>query len=107
MSDTLHKLARADAIPEGRLRCAEINGHRLLLAKVDGQLYCTDDLCTHEDASLCSGSIHGYVLKCPLHNGCFDVRDGRALEEPAEDDLRSYPVSVRDGDVFVEFGDDD
>ena len=48
--------------------------------------------------------MHGLadVIECPLHNGRFDIRDGRALGAPACVNLKTYPAKVEDGFVFIQ-----
>jgi nitrite reductase/ring-hydroxylating ferredoxin subunit len=72
-----------------------------LLANVEGRFYAADDTCTHEEASLSTGFLKGALVKCPLHGSRFNVCTGEALEEPAEDDLRTYPVRVEGGRILV------
>ena len=43
----------------------------------------------------------GTVIECPLHQGTFDITTGKALTAPACDDLRTYPVKVEDGTVYI------
>lgn len=95
--------ARADELPPGRMTCVHANGQRILVANVDGVYYATDDTCTHEDASLSSGSLDGELVKCPLHGSRFSLRTGEPMEDPAEDPLRCYAVKVENGVVLVEF----
>ena len=38
----------------------------------------------------------------PLHQGRFDVRDGQPTCEPVTEPLRSYPVKIEGGGVFVQ-----
>ena len=78
-----------------------VDGQRVLVANVNGVFYATDDTCTHEDASLSSGSLKGELVKCPLHGSRFDVRSGEPMEDPAEEWLKCYPVKVEDGIVLV------
>ena len=94
---------RADELPPGRLTCVVVDGQRILVANVDGVFYATDDTCTHEDASLSGGSLKGDLVKCPLHGSRFSVRTGEPVEDPAEEPLRCYPVTVQDGVVLVAF----
>jgi 3-phenylpropionate/trans-cinnamate dioxygenase ferredoxin subunit len=96
------KAARTGDIPPGRMTCVEVDGRRILVANVDGVYYATDDTCTHEDASLSSGSLDGELVKCPLHGSRFSLRTGEPMEDPAEDPLRCYAVKVEDGVVLVE-----
>ena len=91
----------ADDLPPGRMTCVEMGGKRILIANVDGVFYATDDTCTHEDASLATGSLKGELVKCPLHGSRFSLRTGEPLEDPAEDALRCYAVKIDDGAVLV------
>jgi 3-phenylpropionate/trans-cinnamate dioxygenase ferredoxin subunit len=94
-------IANVDDLPSGRMSCVEVEGRRLLLANVDGTFYATDDTCTHEDASLSSGSLHGDYVKCPLHGSRFSLRTGEPVEEPADEPVNCYPVRVEGDSVLV------
>ncbi len=65
-------------------------------------VYATDNICTHGHARLCDGVLEGHEIECPLHQGKFDVRDGKPLCEPVADALRSYPVKIEGGRVFLQ-----
>lgn len=91
----------ADELPPGRMRRIDVRGRRILLANVAGRVFAVDDTCTHEAASLSTGVLQGELVKCPLHNSRFNVRTGEALEEPAEENLGTYPVRVEGGCILV------
>ena len=91
-----------DELPPGKMTCVEVDGQRILVANVGGVFYATEDTCTHEEASLSSGSLNGELVKCPLHGSRFSLRTGEPLEDPAEEPLRCYPVKVEDGTVQIE-----
>lgn len=57
--------------------------------------------CTHGAADLCDGHFDGTFIECPLHQGLFDVRDGRAVAAPARVALRMIKARVVDGMVQV------
>ena len=46
--------------------------------------------------------LEGHVIQCTWHNGKFDIRTGGVLGPPCPASLRTYPVIVRDGDVYIE-----
>jgi len=94
-------IARAGELREGTMKRFDVGGRRILLANVAGRLYAVDDTCTHEEASLSTGALKGELVKCPLHNSRFNVRTGEALEEPAEENLRTYPIREEGGRVLV------
>lgn len=83
---------------------AEYAGRHYLLANVEGNVYAVDDMCTHEDASLYKGSIHGDCVKCPLHGSRFDLKTGEPLDEPAEDKLNTYAVKIDGNNILVNIG---
>lgn len=69
-----------------------------------GGWFASDGLCTHEHVHLADGFVIGNTIECPRHQGRFDVRTGRALGAPVCVDLRTHPVKVEDGRVFVRIG---
>jgi len=95
-------LASLAALKISRLQRADCNGRSLCLAYVDGRVFAVDDMCTHEDASLSKGSLHGACVKCPLHGSRFDLNTGEALDEPAEQKLNTYAVRIVGDDIQVE-----
>ena len=105
MTEKFIKVAKIGELSPGGMRRVEIEGHPVLLANVDGTFYATDDICTHEDASLSSGFLEGDLVKCPLHNSRFNVRTGTVLEEPADEDLKTYAVKLDGEDIFIAFPD--
>lgn len=93
--------AQAAEIPPGRMKRIELGGRRILLANVAGRFYAVDDTCSHEEASLSAGVLKGELVRCPLHGSRFNVCTGEALEEPAEEPLRTYPVREEGGRILV------
>jgi nitrite reductase/ring-hydroxylating ferredoxin subunit len=98
---TTHRLIRVDALKQGIPYRLEHQGCGLLLCRVDESVYAVHDTCTHEDISLSLGVLCEYRLRCPLHGSEFDIRTGKVLTEPAEEDLVTFSVQVRDGWVCL------
>ena len=90
-----------DALPVDDVIGVVVAGHDLALYTAEGAVYATDNLCTHGNARLCDGFLEGHEIECPLHQGRFDVRDGRPMCEPASTPLRSYPVKIEGGRVWL------
>jgi len=67
----------------------------------DGTFYAIDDTCTHQDASLADGWLEGCQVECPLHASAFDLRTGLPTCPPAKKPVRTYPVTVADGVIYV------
>lgn len=95
-------VAADNELKPGEMKRVSLDGKRLLLANAEGQHYCVDEMCSHEDYSLYFGCIQGKRIKCSLHGSYFDLTSGQPLNEPADCPLRTYPVSVVDGQVWIE-----
>lgn len=67
----------------------------------DGNVYATDGICTHGNTHLATGLVKGCLIECPKHNGRFDVRDGSPKRAPVCQALRTYPVRVDGGRLFL------
>jgi naphthalene 1,2-dioxygenase system ferredoxin subunit len=79
----------------------EIAGRDIAIYAVEGKVYATENLCTHGQARLCDGFLEGHAIECPLHQGSFDIRDGKPLCEPATEPLQTYEVKIEGSRVYV------
>lgn len=97
-------LCPAEDVPEGGIRAQQLpDGTAIALYKVDGQIYATDDTCTHGAASLSEdGVLDGCEVECSWHFGRFDVRTGNPCGSPCSIPLKTYSVMVVDGMIQVE-----
>ena len=96
------RVGALDDVAPGAVLGVEANGIRLALYHLDdGQIYATDDVCTHAYALLSEGWLEDGVIECPLHAGQFDVRTGKGLCPPIDRDLRTFPVQVSGADILV------
>lgn len=91
----------ADALPTDDVVAVAADGREIAICTVGDAVYAVDNLCTHGNARLCDGFLDGHEIECPLHQGKFDVRDGRPICEPVTLALRSYPVKVDGGRVLL------
>ena len=101
MAQEYAEAGKVGELAPGTMKRVDLRGRRILLANVEGRLCAVDDTCTHEDASLSTGVLKGELVKCPLHGSRFNVCTGKALEEPAEEDLTIYSVRQEGGRVLV------
>ena len=93
---------RYDAIDDEDVARFDHAGKTFAIYRVDGQVYASDGLCTHEKVHLADGLVMEHVIECPKHNGRFDIRDGRPLGAPVCVALRTYPAKLEDGRVLIE-----
>ncbi|WP_217594718.1 MocE family 2Fe-2S type ferredoxin [Cohnella sp. GbtcB17] len=67
----------------------------------DDRYFATDGYCTHERFHLADGFVMGSTIECPKHNGRFDYTTGKAKKAPVCVDLKTYPVKVENGKVYL------
>ncbi|MEE8389123.1 MAG: non-heme iron oxygenase ferredoxin subunit [Acidiferrobacterales bacterium] len=101
MSEHFIKLADINDLEEGNMRCITVDGRGILLANIDGKFYATDEMCTHEDARLCTGSLKNEYVKCPLHGSRFNLKTGKVIDDPADEDLRTYPLQIEANQILI------
>jgi len=100
-SNPLVRVCLLSDIPSQEMRCVSLHDRNVLVANTLDGVFVADEMCTHEDARLCDGNLSGTLVKCPLHGSRFDLRTGEVLDDPANQDLVIYPVTVVDDEVFV------
>jgi naphthalene 1,2-dioxygenase system ferredoxin subunit len=96
-----------DALSTAELPAADVigvtvAGRDIAIYTVGDAVYATDNTCTHGQARLCDGFLDGHEIECPLHQGKFDVRDGKPTCEPVTEALRSYPVRIDGQRVYLQ-----
>lgn len=68
----------------------------------EGDFFCTDGLCTHEEIHLADGLVIENSIECPKHSSLFDITTGEVETPPACENLRTYPAKVEDGRVMID-----
>lgn len=102
MSDNWIEVCAADEIDEEDVIRFDHAGRTFAIYRSPEDTYhATDGLCTHEKIHLADGLVMDHVIECPKHNGRFDYRSGEAKGAPVCVDLRTYPVKVEGGTVFI------
>ena len=99
MSEEWVGVALRSDLPRGGMIAVAFGGREIALYDVGGEVFATDNLCTHAQALLSDGSLEGGVVECPLHGGRFEVRTGKGLGPPVPCDLKTYPARVVEGEI--------
>ncbi len=95
------KVTTARALSPGEMLGTQVGETFVAVYNIDGVFHATSDLCTHAFALLSTGFLDGFVVECPLHAGCFDIRSGKGVGEPCYDSIDVFPVRVQDEGVYV------
>lgn len=101
MTDLWHDACASDDIDAEDLITIEVGGKFLAIYNTPEGFFATDGMCTHENQPLDDGLVMDGVIECPLHQGRFCVRTGKALSSPAITDLQCYETRLENGRVFV------
>jgi len=94
-------VARRADVPAGQAKGVKVGNQEIALYNLDGEYYATDNVCSHAYAQLSDGFIERGQIVCPLHAGCFDIKTGKALEPPAEEDIKTFPVRLNGDEIQV------
>src|SRR3989475_5949768 len=84
----------------------QVEGHTLALFSSGEQVYAVDNRCPHMGFPLQRGTLKDGILTCHWHHARFDLATGGTFDQWA-DDLRAFPVELRDGEVWVDLVDRD
>ena len=76
---------------------------KILITNVDNRIYATDRICTDAYADLSTGFLNESekTVTCPLHMSIFDLENGKPLNLPAEEPLKTYNVKVESDWVWI------
>jgi 3-phenylpropionate/trans-cinnamate dioxygenase ferredoxin component len=102
MSDTWIEVCATDDIDEEDVIRFDHAGRTFAVYRSPEDTYhATDGLCTHEKIHLADGLVIDHIIECPKHNGRFNYKTGEAKGAPVCVNLKTYPVKVEGGTVFI------
>lgn len=101
MDSEWREVSTERAVHHAGVTAAVVDEREIALYAVRGAIYATENRCTHGDARLSDGFLLDDEIECPLHQGRFNVRDGRPMCAPLTGGVTVFPVKVDLGRVFV------
>ena len=93
--------AAIDDVFEDNIVAIVVAGKEIALYGIEGQVYATDNLCTHGAGRLSEGFLEGREIECPLHQGRFDVCTGKAMCAPLTQNIRIYPTRIENNRIYL------
>ncbi len=90
-----------DALDEEDVMPYDRDGHEYAIYHTINGFFASDGMCTHEEEPLADGIVIDNVIECPLHQGRFDVRSGKALSAPVCVDLKTFAVQIHDENIYI------
>ena len=105
-----HIVGKATDIPPGERQIVTIGKRSIGVFNVEGRFYAVKNICPHQGAPLCEGTLsgtmlpagpqeytyglEGRVLRCPWHGWEFDVTTGEMIFVPEPVRVKTYEVAV-------------
>ncbi len=99
--DTFTPVARFEDLKGKGCITVQPNGKTIALFLYGDKVYALDNRCPHMGFPLDRGSVEDGILSCHWHHARFDLASGGAFDLWA-DDIDSFPVEVRNGDIYID-----
>jgi len=112
-----HRIGTVADVRAAGCRVVEVDGRRVGVVAAGGAFFAVQDRCPHMGAPMCGGTVsgtflpagahelvygrHDRVIRCPWHGWEFDLETGRSLLERDRVGLKTYRVTVDDGEVVL------
>src|SRR5258708_23332497 len=98
------QVAAFSDVPVGEAKAIRLDeGRSIALFNVDGRIYATDNQCPHMGYPLTRGAVRHGILTCDWHGRSFDLEGGGCFNYEC-DDLQTFPVEVRQGEIWIQLG---
>ena len=91
----------ATEVADGQALRVEVDGLDVAIVRDGDDYYAIEDECSHAAVALSEGDVDDCTIECWLHGSRFDLRTGKPTGPPATEPVPTYPVEVRDGDIYV------
>ena len=101
MTDTQIRVGTVDELKARGCTVVTGGGHTIAVFAHDDKVFAVDNRCPHMGFPLDRGTVKDGILTCHWHHARFDLSSGGTFD-PFADDVRSFPVSVVGGEVWVD-----
>jgi 3-phenylpropionate/trans-cinnamate dioxygenase ferredoxin component len=96
------RVCAVDEVPDDEALAVEVGDLELAIARDGVEIFAVQNVCSHAEVALSEGEVADGTVECWLHGSCFDLRTGKPTHLPATEPVATFPVEVRDGDVYVD-----
>jgi 3-phenylpropionate/trans-cinnamate dioxygenase ferredoxin subunit len=96
-----HQILLPSELNPGRSIPIRIEDREILICRIRDDYFALASRCTHSAWPLAGEPIEGMEIVCTLHGARFDLRDGCPTAGPAKRPLATFPIELRDGELYV------
>ncbi|AFJ48489.1 non-heme iron oxygenase ferredoxin subunit [Shimwellia blattae] len=101
MQDNWITVANIADLAEDDVTGVEVNGLDIALYHTEDGIFASANLCSHGNARLSDGFLEDGEIECPLHQGRFCIKTGKALCSPLTEGVPVYPVRIEGEQVLL------
>jgi 3-phenylpropionate/trans-cinnamate dioxygenase ferredoxin subunit len=91
-----------DDVPEDEALGVTLGAFEVAVARHGEEVFAVENICSHAAVALSEGEVEDCTVECWLHGSRFDLRTGKPTGLPATEPVATFPVDVRNGDVYVD-----
>ncbi|WP_107705464.1 non-heme iron oxygenase ferredoxin subunit [Nocardioides allogilvus] len=99
---TFVRACALDEVPVDEAFAVTIGDLDVAVARNGDEVFAIQDLCSHAAVALSEGEVANCTIECWLHGSTFDLRTGKPTTFPATEPVATFPVELRDNDVYVD-----
>ena len=99
---TFERVCALTDVPTDEALAVTVDRYDVAIARDGDDVFALQDLCSHAAVTLSEGEVADCTIECWLHGSTFDLRTGKPTTFPATEPVATFPVEVRDGDVYVD-----
>ncbi len=112
----LNRVANTNNLSEGTMNKYQVQDTEIMIARIGGKYYATQNKCPHFGGDLSKGKLEGSIVTCPRHGSQFNLTDGsvvrwlkgpglissigKTLKSPQK--LITYNIKIEGQDIMVE-----
>ena len=95
------RVAHVSELGQRGNKTVKVGLQNVLLLRSGDEIHALDWRCPHMGFPMSKGSVKDGIITCHWHHARFDLCSGGTFD-PFADDVRVYPVEVRDGEIWVD-----
>ncbi|MCH7812012.1 MAG: Rieske (2Fe-2S) protein, partial [Chloroflexi bacterium] len=99
--DATIRVSSLEELEQAGQKVISVEGRVVLVLVDHGKVFALDNRCPHMGFPLSRGTVKDGILTCHWHHAKFDLAGGCTFD-PFADDVTSFHVEVRDGDVWLD-----